>query len=451
MVIDSEDEPAALIIDESFQDNNNENNQPDESRIESEGVESSRQKGVLHQSQFDSKTEPYSPPISKIKSFDTDESSRENRKIPKVPSGTKTKRPISTFEPEKSLKKRRKGEKGEEINSYDPPPGSTWDIEDKFLPEPLRYDKIQEWIDGDTKKIFQEYNIHICDISGGWVVRDVSSENPLLMKKVCMGVLVCSTSCNFTDDSVGYRPAATEKTFKDQIGRCCPNPRCNGNLIHVPCEGYNGTPVIHLWRFYNKRLYFQSMGRHNHARPQISVPSAKVKPIQPKFLRPTTLAIPSIPPPLQLTAPINLVPAHFPTVQSLGDLNFSVNGQFPSESIFVEVPINLSNKPTYLSQVLAVSEEQLEREKFGERSKEGATNSFEDISNHESDIHSEPLFIESASKQQSDDSRSAPDELPLHPFMIDAVLAVPYKSKLSEKSHLDVLWERERFRSRISS
>ncbi|KAM3181813.1 hypothetical protein ACTXT7_013632 [Hymenolepis weldensis] len=304
---------------------------------------------------------------------------------------------------------------------------------------PLRYDKIQEWIDGDTKKIFQEYNIHICDISGGWVVRDVISENPLLMKKVCMGVLVCSASCNFTDDFVGYRPAATEKAFKDQIGRCCPNPRCNGNLVHVPCEGYNGAPVIHLWRFYNKRLYFQSMGRHNHARPQISVPSAKIKPIQPILPRHTTLAIPSVPPPLQFTVPINLVPAHFSAVQSLEDLNFSVNCQFPSESIFFEIPIDFSNKPNCSSQVTAVSEKQLEKEKFDERNKEEVTNSFEDISNHEGDSRSEPLSIESASKLQSDDGRSAPSELPLHPFMIDAVLAVPYKSKLSEGSHLDRL------------
>lgn len=131
------------------------------------------------------------------------------------------------------------------------------------------------------------------------------------------------------------------------------------------------------------------------------------------------------------------MPAHFSAVQSLEDLNFRVNGQFPSESIFIEIPINLSNKPTYPSQVTAVSEEQLEKEKFDERNKEGVTNSF-DISNHESDIHSGPLSIESASKLQSnDDGRSAPAELPLHPFMIDAVLAVPYKSKLSEKSHLD--------------
>ncbi|KAM3181812.1 hypothetical protein ACTXT7_013631 [Hymenolepis weldensis] len=135
MIIDSDDEPAALIIDESFQDNNNENNQPDGSWIESEEVESSRQKGVLHQSQFDSKTEPYNPPISKTKSFDTNESSRVSGKIPTVPSGTKIKRPISTIGPEKNLKKRRKGEKGEESNSYDPPPGSSWNIEDKFLPE----------------------------------------------------------------------------------------------------------------------------------------------------------------------------------------------------------------------------------------------------------------------------------------------------------------------------
>lgn len=135
MIIDSDDEPAALIIDESFQDNNDENNKPDGSRIESEGVESSRQKGVLHQSQCDSKTEPHNPPISKIKSFNTDEFSRENGKIPRVPSGTKIKKPISTIGPEKILKKRRKGEKGEESNSYDPPPGSSWNIEDKFLPE----------------------------------------------------------------------------------------------------------------------------------------------------------------------------------------------------------------------------------------------------------------------------------------------------------------------------
>lgn len=67
-------------------------------------------------------------------------------------------------------------------------------------------------------------------------MRDVISENPLLMKKVCMGVLVCSTSCNFTDDSVGYRPAATEKTFKDQIGRCPLFIRHFSFLLIVRCS-----------------------------------------------------------------------------------------------------------------------------------------------------------------------------------------------------------------------
>nr|CDS32745.1 chorion specific transcription factor GCMb [Hymenolepis microstoma] len=502
MIIDSEDEATTLTIDESFQDKNNENSQLDGSWIEN-GVESSKQIEALHQSQLDCLTETSTPLISKNNSSEINGSFGEKEEKPKASSGNKIKEPISTIRQKrtynhsskKELKQRRKEEKDEESKPYDPPPGSSWNIDDELLPEPLRYDKIQEWIDGDTKKIFQEYKVHICDVSGGWVVRDASSENPLLMKKVCMGVLVCSTSCNFTGSSVGYRPASTEKAFKEQIGRCCPNPACNGVLVHVPCGGYNGTPVIQLWRFYGKRFYFQSMGRHNHARPQMSVPPPlKARPTKPMLLKPMQSPLYSAIPPLlsslQITIPVNMMHANMPALKSANshfltenerlwrnisnfppvdfsnqltdrtqtigmlDRNNVVIGQQTenssppilrnfqcySRNVSIEVPPNLPNEPTDPSGSTTILKERRANKNLDDRNKVEVINCSDGISSNESDVNWGSLSIGSAPHIiPTDIVQSAPAKRPLHPFMIDAILAIPYESKSREKSHPDRL------------
>ncbi|KAM7541610.1 hypothetical protein Aperf_G00000027119 [Anoplocephala perfoliata] len=216
-----------------------------------------------------------------------------------------------------NLKKKPRVKKEEE--SLDPPPGSPWSIEDELLPEPLKYDKFEIWPDGDIQRIYRDYEIRIRGLDNGWVMQDISNDSPNITSKSCMGVLICSEKCTSSTGLKAYKPAVSDKHRKEQIGMRCPTPGCEGKLIHIPCLGHNGSPVIQSWRYYKDRVYFQSKGQHNHARPERKIPtSPMVKCNSPMGARPTVAIAPisSVP----ATSPIIARPVHIQT--NLGEINW---------------------------------------------------------------------------------------------------------------------------------
>jgi len=77
--------------------------------------------------------------------------------------------------------------------------------------------------------------------ASGWAMRNTNNHNVHILKKSCLGVLMCSQRCklNTTGQELRLRPAICDKARKKQLGKTCPNPKCSegGVLILVPCKG----------------------------------------------------------------------------------------------------------------------------------------------------------------------------------------------------------------------
>ena len=134
-------------------------------------------------------------------------------------------------------------------------------------------------------------------------MRNTNNHNVSILKKSCLGVLICSRRCVLPSGrQVCIRPAICDKARKKQQGKPCPNPVCNGVLeIQVlcnnqnislrflealkgvwnyyfhslqACRGHCGYPVTHFWRHVGDvAILFQTKGYHDHAKPESKNPS----------------------------------------------------------------------------------------------------------------------------------------------------------------------------------
>lgn len=83
----------------------------------------------------------------------------------------------------------------------------------------------------------------------GWAMRNTNNHNVQILKKSCLGVLICSLRCVLDNgDRVHLRPAICDKARKKQQGKPCPNRKCPGKLEVLPCRGHSGYPVTHFWK-----------------------------------------------------------------------------------------------------------------------------------------------------------------------------------------------------------
>ena len=132
-----------------------------------------------------------------------------------------------------------------------------------------------EWADGHCRYIFPANCEEAKRHSSGWAMRNTNNHNVNILKKSCLGVLICSRRCLLPSGSqVTIRPAICDKARKKQIGKPCPNPACSGILEGQPCRGHCGYPVTHFWRHVGDRaIFFQAKGFHDHARPESKQPS----------------------------------------------------------------------------------------------------------------------------------------------------------------------------------
>ncbi|XP_071118333.1 uncharacterized protein [Haliotis cracherodii] len=144
-----------------------------------------------------------------------------------------------------------------------------WDINDSGLPSVVKFDKFQLWPNGHARYVYspeqEDGRRHV----SGWAMRNTNNHNSLILKKSCLGVLVCNLDCLLENgEKVHLRPAICDKARRKQMNKPCPNPSCSGRLELMPCRGHCGYPVTHFWRHLNGAIYFQAKGYHDHPRPE---------------------------------------------------------------------------------------------------------------------------------------------------------------------------------------
>ncbi|CAH1390769.1 unnamed protein product [Nezara viridula] len=144
-----------------------------------------------------------------------------------------------------------------------------WDINDSNVPRVSEYNRWEEWADGHCRLVYPPHSEEAKRHASGWAMRNTNNHNVHILKKSCLGVLVCSRRCILPNgDTVHLRPAICDKARKKQQGKPCPNRQCSGRLEILPCRGHCGYPVTHFWRHTEHAIFFQAKGVHDHQRPE---------------------------------------------------------------------------------------------------------------------------------------------------------------------------------------
>lgn len=146
-----------------------------------------------------------------------------------------------------------------------------WDINDNLIPKVTHYDEFNEWSDGHRRCVYRANDEQARRHASGWAMRNTNNHNIHILKKSCLGVMVCSKRCVINEQlgtKVHLRPHICDKARKKQQGKQCPNRRCDGNLEILPCRGHCGYPVTHFWRHTSEAIFFQAKGVHDHPRPE---------------------------------------------------------------------------------------------------------------------------------------------------------------------------------------
>ncbi|KAM4606648.1 chorion-specific transcription factor GCMb [Polymixia lowei] len=144
----------------------------------------------------------------------------------------------------------------------------TWDINDPKLPqETKQFDPFQEWTDGYVRFIYNGEDKNAQRHLSGWAMRNTNNHNCQILKKSCLGVVVCSRGCTLPDGSrLQLRPAICDKARQKQQKKLCPS--CNAGVELLPCRGHSGYPVTNFWRVDGQAIFFQAKGVHDHPRPE---------------------------------------------------------------------------------------------------------------------------------------------------------------------------------------
>uniref|UniRef100_A0A665TW93 GCM domain-containing protein n=1 Tax=Echeneis naucrates TaxID=173247 RepID=A0A665TW93_ECHNA len=134
-------------------------------------------------------------------------------------------------------------------------------------PDTKQFDVFQEWTDGYVRYIYSAEDKNAQRHLSGWAMRNTNNHNCQILKKSCLGVVVCSRGCTLPDGSrLQLRPAICDKARQKQQKKLCPS--CNAGLELLPCRGHSGYPVTNFWRVDGKAIFFQAKGVHDHPRPE---------------------------------------------------------------------------------------------------------------------------------------------------------------------------------------
>lgn len=101
-----------------------------------------------------------------------------------------------------------------------------WDINDPQVPtiSNHEFDEFSEWSDGHVRFVYR----HTCEEGrkhiSGWAMRNTNNHNVNILKKSCLGVLICTAACTLPNgEKIHLRPAICDKARKKQQGKPCPN------------------------------------------------------------------------------------------------------------------------------------------------------------------------------------------------------------------------------------
>ncbi|XP_075926281.1 chorion-specific transcription factor GCMb-like [Petromyzon marinus] len=143
-----------------------------------------------------------------------------------------------------------------------------WDINDPKMPQCIKQpDAFKEWPDGYARFVYSAEDKHAQRHLSGWAMRNTNNHNCAILKKSCLGVVLCSRGCLLPSGArLFLRPAICDKARQKQQKKMCPN--CQGPLELVPCRGHSGYPVTNFWRHEGKLVFFQAKGVHDHPRPE---------------------------------------------------------------------------------------------------------------------------------------------------------------------------------------
>ncbi|XP_056342350.1 chorion-specific transcription factor GCMa [Oenanthe melanoleuca] len=157
---------------------------------------------------------------------------------------------------------------------------TSWDINDIKLPQYVNQtDWFQEWPDSYVKHIYSSEDKNAQRHHSSWAMRNTNNHNSRILKKSCLGVVVCGNDCSTLDGRKIYlRPAICDKARQKQQRKCCPN--CNGPLRLLSCRGHGGYPVTNFWRHEGQFIFFQSKGAHDHPRPETKLEAEARRSIQ---------------------------------------------------------------------------------------------------------------------------------------------------------------------------
>ena len=74
------------------------------------------------------------------------------------------------------------------------------------------YDEFEEWIDGSAKLRYSPYSREAQAHISGWAMKYTNNHNKFVLKKTCVGVLLCSRDCTLPNGlKIVVRPAISDK------------------------------------------------------------------------------------------------------------------------------------------------------------------------------------------------------------------------------------------------
>ena len=83
-----------------------------------------------------------------------------------------------------------------------------------------RYDHFNDWVDGHVRLVYRPDCEEARRHGSGWAMRNTNNHNVQILKKSCLGVLLCSNRCVLeTGEQVHLRPAICDKARKKQQGK----------------------------------------------------------------------------------------------------------------------------------------------------------------------------------------------------------------------------------------
>lgn len=86
-----------------------------------------------------------------------------------------------------------------------------------LLQEPKHFDAFQDWPDGYVRLIYSSEEKNAQRHLSGWAMRNTNNHNCQILKKSCLGVVVCARSCTLPGGArLQLRPAICDKARQKQ-------------------------------------------------------------------------------------------------------------------------------------------------------------------------------------------------------------------------------------------